>query len=371
MKKALFLINTFRGGGAEKVLLDTVNNLVTDNIEITVQTIFDSGIFSTQLNDKIKYKNILRKKSNIIYKFLAFAFWRILPPKIIYNVFIKDDYDYEIAFLEGFPTKIISNSTNKKSKKIAWIHTDLIDYPDSCAVFGSEKNERIGYSKFDSIACVSNGVKDSFIKKYGTVVEDIQTVYNIVDEQSIITFSKEKCDIKKQSNLIVSVGRLAEQKAFERLLRVQKRLNEENILSELWIVGEGEKYLELETFIKNNNLNNIKLLGFQKNPYKYMAQADIFVSSSIAEGYSTVITEAVILGIPVISTNTSGAYEPFENPRCSIVVEDEEELYIALKSVLSNNNKLKVLKNETKSKQNFFKKENLLRKLKDFLEFGD
>ena len=273
--------------------------------------------------------------------------------------------------MEGFPTKIISNSTNKKSKKIAWIHTNLIDYPDSVEAFGSEKKERKGYSKFDSIACVSNGVKDAFIKKYGEIIENIQTVYNLFDEENILTLSKEECEYQKKTNVIVSVGRLVEQKGFDRLLRVQKRLNEENILSELWIIGEGEKRLELEEFIENNKLNNVKLLGFQNNPYKYMAQADVFVSSSIAEGYSTVITESVVLGVPVISTNTSGANEPIEVPRCSLVVEDEEELYIALKSVLSDNDRLNALKNEVKVKQNFFKKEKVLKKLKDFLEFGD
>ena len=58
MKKVLFLINTLRTGGAEKILLNTVNNLVANDIEITVQTIFDDGIFSDQLNNKIKYKKI-------------------------------------------------------------------------------------------------------------------------------------------------------------------------------------------------------------------------------------------------------------------------------------------------------------------------
>ena len=369
-KKLLFFINTLSCGGAEKVLLDTVNNLAFEDLDITVQTLLNDGVYRSQLDNKIKYKTILNIKSKILSKILRVVFIKILPPKLIYNFFIKDDYDYEISFLEGLPTKIISQSTNKRAKKVAWVHTDLVEYPSSFLVFGTEKKEKNAYAKFDSIACVSNGVRDAFIKKYG-MSEKTKTVYNITDEQNILNFAKEECEIEKKSFLMVSVGRLVEQKAYDRLLRIQKRLKDENILSELWIIGEGQKRADLELFIKQNNLDNVKLLGFQKNPYKYMAKADVFVSSSIVEGYSMVITEAVVLGIPVISTNTTGVCEPIETPRCSVVVNDEEELFAALKTVLTDDSKLSELKKDVMSKRYYFKKENLLAKLKEYLGLGE
>jgi glycosyltransferase involved in cell wall biosynthesis len=292
----------------------------------------------------------------------------MLSPKTVYRLFIRDDYDYEVAFLEGLSTRLVSASTNKKSRKIAWVHTDLISYPESYKVYKSESNEQKAYTRFDSVACVSNGVLESFVKKYGQVIPDIRTVYNILDEETIIKLSSEECEIRKSAPLIVSVGRLTKQKGFDRLLRVKKRLDDENVPSELWIVGEGEERSALESFIDEHKVRDVKLVGFEQNPYKFMAQADIFVSSSLAEGYSTVVTESVVLGVPVISTNTAGAGEPVQTPRCSVIVEDEDGLYNAIKEALTDKAVLDSLKNDAYNKRNFFKKERLLKDIKQFLK---
>jgi len=366
MKKFLFLINTLRLGGAEKVLVDTVNSLVDQGVEITVQTICNDNIYISELNPAIKYKSIINVKSKLLAKCLLSIVVRFFSPKWLYNLFIKDAYDLEVSFLEGLPTKLIAASTNKASKKIAWLHTDLIAYPDSYKVFKTEEKEKKAYSKFDAIACISDGVKDSLIKKYGHISPEIKTVYNIVDEEKIQELSNEDVKICFERPLLISVGRLCKVKGYDGLLRVIKRLKEDNIKCDLWIVGEGEERADLETYIKENRLDNVKLLGFKENPYKYMTKADIFISSSIAEGFSMVITEAVVLGLPVISTNTVGANEPKEAPRCSIIVKNEDELYIKLKEVLTDEEKMKSLKASILESQHFLNRDYLLKELKMF-----
>lgn len=359
--KILFLINTLNGGGAEKVLVDTVNNLDSEKYDITVQTIYDVGVFKNKLSDKVRYKSIIRSKNNIAKRIYSKILLSVLGVKFVYNHFIRSQYDYEIAFLEGLPTKVISKSTNKHCKKYAWIHTDLISNPNSLNAYGCEFNEREAYKSFDKIFCVSDSVRRSFNEKYGMNDKSV-TVYNIIDDKAIEEAGGEPVDLPVCTQpIIVSVGRLTKPKGYERLLRIHKRLIDEGYSHSLLIIGDGEQRSMLESYVKENHLDQtVFLLGFQINPHKFIKQCDLFVCSSIAEGYSTVVSESVLCGVPVLSTDVAGSLEPIEAPRCSIVVENSEQaLYEGIKNILENPEKLKLYKDGLKEIQ--------VRLRKDFL----
>lgn len=137
---------------------------------------------------------------------------------------------------------------------------------------------------------------------------------------------------------MVTVGRFVPQKAYDRLLRVIKRLYEDGYSIELWILGDGEQRPILEEYINTHSLNKIIILwGFQKNPYPYLKHSDIFVCSSISEGYSTAVTEALILELPVITTACSGMDELLIDGKCGLITENSENgLYSGIKHVLDN-----------------------------------
>lgn len=370
MTKILFLINTLAGGGAEKVLLDTVNCLDSSKYEITVQVIYNMGIYQSKLNSNIKYKFVYNKKCRILQFLSEKRITKLYNPRKFYNKYIKSDYDVEIAFLEGLPTKIIGASTNTKAKKIAWVHTDLMSYFDSVSVYKNISENKICYQRFDKIACVSDSVREKFIERFGNMGSKVQTVYNIVLDDVIRTKAVESIkEFKHDFPIVVSCGRLCEQKGFDRLLRIHKKLLDENIQHYLWIVGDGDLRLQFETYIKENNLmNTVKLLGFQANPYKYIKNADLFVCSSVAEGFSTVVTESAILGIPIISTDVAGAREPKDYPRCYKVVENNEDsLYLAMKQILANNEELEKAKLYTQSIMHNFNKESYLKNIMKFM----
>lgn len=374
MKKVLFLINTLCGGGAEKVLVDTVNSLDREKYQITVQTLYDVGVFRDQLAPHIRYKTIISIENNLLRKIVGKLLFCILNVKWVYNLFVRDTYDYEIAFLEGMPTKILSHSTNHNANKIAWVHTDLLAFPDSVYAFGTEEKEGQAYSCFDKVFCVSNAVQEAFEKKYGRYNQHIQTLYNIIDDKSICNAGKE--DVELPTNIhpcMISVGRLTQQKGFDRLLRIHKKLIDEGYLHSLLILGDGDKRAELEKYIKENGLSKSAfLLGFQKNPHKYMSKANLFVCSSYAEGFSMVISESVLCGTPVISTAVSGAKEPLLAPRCSVIVDNEEKaLYEALRSVLENPACLERYKNDLCQKQKFLQKEFLVAKFEESVFSGE
>lgn len=367
MKKILFFINTLNGGGAEKVLVDLVNNLSPQKFQITVHTLLGGGIYEASLKQHIRYKSIVRFQNPFLRRIAMKLCMKLIPTRCLYKWFIEDDYDCEVAFLEGFPTRVISASGNKKTCKIGWLHTDLINYPDSQKAYSEKFSEKMAYEALDSIACVSAAARDNLIKKYGIPKEKTAVIYNILDDEDIRQKGCQEIEESVQRPLLISVGRLTEQKGYDNLLRIHKRLIDEGLIHTLWIIGEGEKRRELEAYIQENKLNNVKLLGFQKNPYKFMAKADLFISSSIAEGFGMVITESVILGVPVISTNTAAVYEPPEAPRCSVVANDEAQLYEEIRKVLSDRNALERLYEDVKGKQAFFCKEQFLEKAESFL----
>lgn len=376
--KVLFLIHTLQVGGAEKVLINLVNSMDSEKFDITVMTVINTGAFRFELNDNIKYKTIFninflnknkktenKKSGNLldntnfvkkvavkIYQF----FWKIVDCKKIYKRYIKESYDVEVAFLEGISAKIISNSTNANSKKIAWIHVDLINETKTEKFFKNSKEERKVYSAYEKIICVSKYVKEQFIKKMGFDESKVKVLYNPVDTQKIIEIANEKVeDISKKRYTICSVGRLSEQKGYDRLLRITKKLNGEKLDFELWIIGVGSEEENLKKYINENNIENVKLLGYKKNPYKYIKLADAFVCSSRAEGFSTAVSEAVILSKPVITTDCSGMREILGDSEYGIICKNtEEDLYISLRSFLEDKKMQKQYQTRVKDRVGIF-----------------
>ena len=368
MKKVLFFIDSLNGGGAEKVLTDIVCNIDKSKYDITVLTYWNRGIYVKDIKNisNITYKtcfkelkvgkNIFKKIYNMIVIKLRENIAKLFP-KQFYNIVIKDNYDIEIAFIEGITTKIISYSTNKNSKKYAWVHIDL-EKKNYVSKFYKNKEEQIkSYEKFDKIFCVSDDVRDSFTRVFG-INNNVITQYNPVDEMKIRCLSTEKIDDVDINNKfkIITVGRLEPQKGYDRLLKIHKRLIEEGFDYELWILGEGMQKEQLEEFIYTNKLcDSIKLLGFKKNPYKYMNIADMFVCSSRTEGFSLVIAEALVLGIPVVSTKCSGPNELLNYGEFGLLVENNyEALYEGIKKVLIDSNLYNKYKEKSKIGGNQF-----------------
>lgn len=367
-KKILFFISTLTGGGAEKALVDLVNNLDKEKYDITIQTIIDEGIHKSNLLPHIKYKTINRFNNKFLKKLFTYLIYHIVPPTITYNLFIKDKYDYEVAFLEGLPTKILGYSTNKKAIKYAWVHIDLYNYFEHEKLFKKFNRHIECYKKYDRIICVSKAAKEGFIKRFG-INHNIVVKYNILDVKNIIDKSKEKInEVQLNNNFkIVSVGRLCEVKGYTRLLKVHDKLIKEGYKYELWIVGEGNEKETLKNYIYKNKLEDtVKILGFQKNPYKFINEADIFVCSSIVEGFSLVIAEALILNKAVISTKCSGPYEILEDSTYGLMVEnDKEGLYDGIKSMLEDRNKLEYYKQMSKKRAHLFNTKNSVEEIEE------
>lgn len=343
-RKVLFLIESLAGGGAEKVLTTLVQHIDKKIFDVTVCAISGGGQYETDIIQAVNYKAILREPLNgnvlskILYVFKHHLVYKWLPHSWVYRLFIPQGSAVEIAYVEGFSTKLLSYSTNHKARKYAWVHTDLENNHWTTSIFKTLAAEVKTYNKYNKICCVSNTVRQGFQNTFKNVTVPVTTIYNPITAQNIITMASEKFESFKRSTRLVTVGRLVHQKGYDRLIRVANRLVKEGFDLELWILGTGSQEEELKQYIQENNLESyVKLLGFHSNPYKYIVQGDLFVCSSRSEGYSTAVTEALILGLPVITTDCSGMAELLKDGECGIITKNEEDaLYDGIKKLLAD-----------------------------------
>ena len=336
MQKVLFLIHDLGQGGAEKVLVNLVNNMDYAKFDITVMTLFDCGENRQFLKRNVKYKTWCKKmipgNSHLM---------KLLSPEKLHRMIIKERYDIEIAYLEGPCARVISGCCDQSVKKLAWIHVEQHTAEMAAASFRSVKEAQRCYQCFDRIICVSQTVKQDFMKALH-VPAFYQVLYNTNESDKILQLSHENVDQKiKKSNTInlVGVGKLLKSKGFDRVARIVKRLKNQGYRIHFYILGEGPERINLQKYIQQNQLeNNVTLLGYQLNPYIYVAKCDLFVCASYAEGFSTAATEALIVGTPVCTVEVSGMREMLgSNNEWGIITQNNDEaLYQGIKQLLDD-----------------------------------
>lgn len=333
MKKVLFGITSLSLGGAERVLVDLCNEL-SNKYDITIFTIYANGELEKQLFPNIKIQSLIDKRYTELTKKE-----KILKPieimlfkNYIYKKYIKKDYDVEIAFLEGPVTRLFS-CKNSNTKKIAWIHNDITK------VFGNgfkaslkRKIDKHLYEKFSNLIFVSRDNQEKFEEEYNLDTQN-QVIYNYINTKSVIEKSKENMDIifNPEETNIVTVSRLVSQKAIDRLIKVHKRIIDEGINHNIYVVGDGPEKQNLEKLIEENNVKQtFKLIGAKENPYPYIKNANAFALLSYFEGYPMVLLEAKILKKYIIITDTA-ARETLQNYSNSLILDnDEDAIFVGL-----------------------------------------
>ena len=378
MKKILIFVDSLNEGGVTKVLLDLLENINREKYDITVMTLYNQGVYINEVKRYAKYTycfNIPDSNDHSLKAELYRKYWGgmlRLPESFMYKWFVKEKYDIEIAFMHGWSTKFISGSNNKKSKKIAWVHADLVTWDRVDGVFKSLEHHKKAYSKFDEVLCVSQTVKEGVEKKYN--IKNARVLYNPINREKILKLSNEKIeDIEILNKFkLISVGRLSEEKGYDRLLRVFKKLKSDGLDIELILVGNGDKYNELNEYIVENKLEkDVTLLGFKENPYKYVRASDLFICSSISEGFSLVIGEAMAIGIPVVSVDCQGPNEVLDFGKYGkLVSNNEENLYNGIKEMINNKVLYEKYKNKANERGKMFSINKFINDVENILDFN-
>lgn len=346
-KKICLVFNHFQfADGVCRSAIAIANLLVRNkNVEVDLIPLFKYekealSLLDDRVNVQPVFRTYFRGFAQIVTK---------LPLSWLYKFIIHKKYDIEIAFQFGPATKIMSASTNKKCKHLVWMHgydngLTYLDY----------------YKRYDKLITVSKCNSERFMSESKNIVP-VDYSYNPIDDIEVINKSKAPINMAFNDGLkLVAVGRLSPEKGYERLVKVVSRLLHEGNKFTLYIIGDGPARGAIENIIENNNVgDNVILLGSQSNPHKYTSKCDIMVCSSFSEGYSTVCAEAIMQGIPVISTSVSGAEEIIGDSGAGMVVGmDDNDLYIGLKTILSDSSlltnwKIQVARNKYKFSQEY------------------
>lgn len=160
---------------------------------------------------------------------------------------------------------------------------------------------RLTYPRADRVIAVSNGVRSDLVRRFGVRPGQVQTIYNPYDIEKIRRSALETPEFDLPSRFMVSAGRLVKRKGFDDLLDAYagtaRRLP-------LCILGEGAERERLAARIDAMGLrDHVKFLGYARNPFAIVSHAEMFVSPSHCEGFPNAIAEAMVLGVPVVSTD--------------------------------------------------------------------
>lgn len=366
VKKVLFLIHDLGQGGAEKVLVNLVNNMDRSKFDISVTAIFGGGVNEQFLAPDIHFRAVFPKEVPGNSKLM-----KLLTPAQLHRMCVKEHYDIEVSYLEGPSARVISGCNDANTKLISWIHVEQHTMERLSGSFRSEREARECYDRFDQTVCVSQYVHDDFCRILN-FQKPCRVLYNTVESEKILAHADGTAPELMDDGKIqlMAVGTLKESKGYMRLLSIIKRLYDEKYSVHLYILGIGPLQQEMERFIQANNLQKaVTLLGYQTNPYKYVSKCDLFACASFAEGFSTAATEALIVGTPVCTVEVSGMKEMLgEHNEWGIVTENSEEaLYQGIKDLLDYPDKLAHYKEKAIERGKTFSTENTVRAVENML----
>lgn len=356
MKRILFVIDSLNCAGAEKSLISLLNLIDYSKYNVDLQLFGYGGVLEsllprevnllkpldyTQFADKslkkafsginniktlkmmvsrIKFSTRIRLKNfNNIEQ--ARIFWSTLSHLIEKN---NNYYDIAISYAQGVPTFYVADKVNAK-KKFAWVNTDY-------KLNAKEKKfQKKYYDLYKNVVVVSDSSKEIFLEIFPNYREKTKVIYDInnyefVKKMSLIRESYiEELEAFKGIK-IITLGRLTEEKRFDRVLWTAKKLKERNINFKWLILGEGKLEKKLELEIKKNNLKeNVIMLGLKINPYPYINACDIYVQTSDFEGFGLAIAEARMLNKPVVTTRFDAVFNQMIHEKNGLVVDMNSE----------------------------------------------
>ena len=350
--KVLFVAQNLNMGGIQRALINTIKMMRETHPDIDIDVFsFASGELSSLMPDEVTISYAGRalsllltplgdiKKSgktlNIITRYCLIIAAKLFGTDKVYRHLFKKqkklcDYDVAISYFNDVFSGISNKGTNlfvsdfvEAEKKIAWIHTDPIK-----ANFDVEKCAVL-YKPFDKIVCVSNAIKKVFDEILPQFTDKTCVVYNVFPSSEIIESANE-ADVGFDKSIcnLITVGRADNStKRIDRALKVCSILKNRYGLSFKWrFIGDGPDLERNKQAATDENIaDTVEFLGNKSNPYPFVKNSDIFVLTSDYEGYPMVVCEAMILGVPVVTTPFKAALEIIDDGVNGIVATNSPE----------------------------------------------
>lgn len=366
MKQLLFIVPNFETGGTLTSLINVLSLLDRDKYASYVYAITRFGSLKDEIRKRATIIGDNESGRNDNIKSIRYHLFRLA--KNVFKIFRrfgldltnlilqreaakigKQGFDYVIAFQEG--TATVMASFFNQSKKIAWVRSEYSRYLqlNHCAP------ELDLYNKFNTIVCVSDASRDVFVKCCPELEGNTVRVYDVLDAQRIKNLSQIiVSDMPEDRKFtIISIGRLDPVKRFSLIPPIAYNLKKRGIVFRWYILGGAQETNKSEGMLIQNKIREygvedvVVMLGRKTNPYSYLRRSNLLVSLSSSETFNYTLTEAKIMGVPVVTTDYSCAKESIRHKDEGIItsldglqgaIEEiifNEELYDHMKKVLS------------------------------------
>ena len=365
-KKILFVNISLVNGGAEKSLVNLLNEMPEDQYEIDLLLFRKEGMFLPQVPHYVNIieapealKNLYRPVKDFNKNTITKVIGTAISKTITSNPYLMREfrwrnfyrgkitrlskhYDVAVGCVVGECTYFV-NDLVSADKKLCWVHTDYVGA--KCDRRADEKY----YQNMDSIVTVSDKCAEVLKTVFPEFQNKILWLPNITSSEVLRKRSKEEIPerIDEGKKLLVSVGRLIPLKGFEIAIDAAKIMKQDGCQFQWFILGNGELFDKLNAQIEDLELKDwVKLLGPKENPYAYIAKSDVVVQSSKYEGKSVVLDEAKILGIPIVSTNYDTVVDQIIPEKEGLIVNmDAEDIAHGIEEMFNNQMLYKTIKN--------------------------
>lgn len=380
MKNILFVIDSLVCGGAEKSLISLLNNLDYHKYNVDLLLIKRGGVFEKFLPKEVNileqpeyFKFLSNNKGVSLKNKLIYLSYRlnttiklrinnikknqIHSEQVVYNSIknilnpLDKEYDLAVAYSQGFPTYFVSEKVKAK-KKLAWINCNYVK-----TKYDKDLDNKF-YNNIDKIIVVSKFIYDSMSKMKYNYERKMKIILDIVDPKLIdnMAYNNEAIEFKNiKEAKILTVGRLAEVKGYDLVIKVASLLKKDNYKFKWFIIGEGPERQMIESLIMEYDLKDyVVLLGAKSNPYPYMKNCNIYVQTSRKEGFGLTIIEAKILQKVIVSTDFDTIYELITNNFDGVIAnKNEKSIYLNVKKLLDDRNYFNKIQKNVKSLEKY------------------
>lgn len=382
MKRSiLFATNSLGLGGIEKSLIEILKVMDKHKYEIDL-LILDSNVehnqlinqvpievnilpsnersrlffqdFTTSIKNMIKQGQIVLMIKRIIFPLLCrikkeSKWTKKINFAILKNIYpiINKKYDVSVSVRYEYPNYYVIDCINAV-KKYAWLHTPLNDTPILTYSIPMEKEYLL---KFDKLFCVSEMVRKSYTTKIPELRNKTELIYNLIDERKIMLLSSEEFEtglFSEDRISFVSAMRISEQKRPLFIIDIAKKLKEDGMKFDFVIIGDGDMMsISLKKIEEFKLQDCVHFVGYRSNPYCYIKKGDVYIQPSVFETWGIGITEAKLLGKPVITSFYECAYEQITDGYNGYVAKDDLDFYEKLRYLICNPNHIKDLSKDS------------------------
>ncbi len=333
MKKIVFCLNNLDYGGIETAFLNLTNKIDYQKYEVTLILERKEGVFLNNLDKRVKVidynvsdsKNILKRKITNRLKLITF---------ILKNY---HKYDFAANYATGrIVGSILSRYLSKNN--CLFVHGNIFedDYHKKAFL------KRIKAPRFKKIVFVSNDLKRKYLKLVPNTKQKLYVSNNMINAERIIRLSTE-LEIKNKKTTLIHIGRhQEEEKNIMMLLEVIKKLKDLKYDFQVYLIGDGDNHLEYIEKAKELGIEDYVIFkGSLPNPYPYLKASDALVLTSKLEGNPVVFLEAMVLNIPIITTNVSDSKEIIDKKYGLVSKVDIDSYSDILKKFLDKGFKIK------------------------------